>query len=120
MGDWDVELTNLKDYGDKMVKDGQLFGSAADAKVTELKAGAAEIKADPRFTELNDFADKVFSDATSFGRFTGEMGEGIQSYGMAAIISHDSYGGNDKGTSDSLDIVVQQLIHDKSQTDPRS
>lgn len=111
MSTWDVKLQRLRAYGEDTQADGARFGADADSLVAELKSTASGMGVDPRFTEAAGLAAGAVKDAGKLGEFTGDMADGIQSYGRAAELSHLAYGGADVTAAEELS-TVKQLLDD--------
>ncbi len=109
MSTWDVKLQRLRAYGEDMQADGRKFGTEADERVAELSSLASGMGVDPRFTEATAIKTAAVRDARKLGEFTDDMADGIQSYGVAAEISHVAYGGADVTAADELSTVKQLL-----------
>lgn len=109
MTDWRVRLAVLQGYGEDMLAQAQTFGDQSGEQIDALAQQAAGMAVDPRFTEAVGLRDAAVKDADRLHAFTTDMTDGIGSYGQAAIVSHQTYGGADQSAQQELAAVRDVL-----------
>lgn len=109
MASWEVKLQHLQSYGEQMQAAGQEFDRAASDGASELTSLTQGMSMDARFTEAVGLRATAVRNAADLGDFTDDMADGIQSYGIAARISHETYDGTDVTAAEELGTVRQLL-----------